>query len=67
LLELAKGISFQATFMLVLFVDNTNLMTDGQNSEHKMQEIMSMCDQYYGATGDTIETNKTTYFAWKWH
>ena len=51
----------------VSFINDTDLMIDGDDSELKMQEIMNIYDQYYGVAEGTIEAEKTTYFAQRWH
>jgi len=50
----------------VSFVDDTDFITDGNQYEDKMQDIVNKYHQLYTATGGQIEVNKTKYFAWKW-
>ena len=49
----------------ISYVDDTDLMTDGEDDIEKMQESINEYDNYYGATGGKIETDKSTYFAWQ--
>ena len=38
---------------------------NGENVEYKIQETMSIYNQYYRVTRGTIENKKTTYFVWQ--
>ena len=50
----------------ISYVDDTDLMTDGEDDVDKMQESITLYDNYYSATGGKIEIDKSTYFAWQW-
>ena len=51
----------------VLFVDDANLMTNGQQDIIKMQKILSIYDRLFRATNGLIKIDKSTYFAQRWH
>ena len=48
----------------ITFVDDTDFMTDGENSQAQMQSILDIYNKLYGAIGGHIEETKTTYYAW---
>ena len=49
----------------VSFVDDTDLMTNGENNEIKIQRILTIYMELFGATNRKVQTKKSTYFAWK--
>ena len=49
----------------ILFVDDADLMTKGKNDVMKMQKILNIYDKLFGTTNRLIETDKSTYYAWK--
>ena len=51
----------------VLFMDDTDLIINGQQDIIKMQKILSMYDRLFGATNRLIATDKSTYFSQRWH
>ena len=53
--------------VLVSFVDNTDLFSDGNEIKEKMQSILNIYNKYYKATGGEIEEKKTTYYSQKWN
>ena len=46
----------------VLFVDDTDLITEGENAESKMQEIINIYKSLHAATGGKIEGEKTKFY-----
>jgi len=50
----------------VAFVDDTDFMTNGENSVEKITKIIQIYEKLHGATGGLIELTKTTYYAWTW-
>ena len=52
--------------MSISHVDDTDLMTDGEDDVGKMQESITAYDDHYDDTGGRIKTDKSTYFAWQW-
>ena len=50
----------------VSFADDTDFITEENEYDRKMQEIINKYYHLWKATGGQIETNKTKYFAWKW-
>ena len=53
--------------VVVLFVDDTDLITNGEQDIVKMQKILSMYDKLFRATNGLIEIEKSIFFAWRWH
>ena len=53
-------------YVSISFVDDTDLITEGDDSEDKMQEIINSYESLHEATGGKIEGRKTKYYAWKW-
>lgn len=51
---------------LITYVDDTDMMTDGEKARLQMQKIIDIYDRLYGATGGYIEDGKSTYYAWRW-
>ena len=51
-------------YVVVSFVDDNDLATDGENAEVKMQEIIDLYEILHAATGGKIEESKIKYFAW---
>ena len=49
---------------LVLFIDNTNMITDREKVRKQIQQIINIYDKLYGTTGGYIEEKKSTYYAW---
>ena len=49
----------------VLFVNDTDLFSDGDKVKEKMQSILNIYNKYHKATGGEIEEKKTTYYSWK--
>lgn len=67
------GIKFKAPIreeeekcVSISFVDDTHLITEGDDSEGKMQEIIDAYESLYEATGGKIGGRKTKCCAWKW-
>ena len=50
----------------ILFVDNTDLVTDRINAERKMQFIINKYIRLYEAIGGKVSNEKTIYCSWKW-
>jgi len=51
---------------LVAFVDNADLVTDGDNAERKMGKMAVLYNDLHAATGGFSEKEKSKYFSWKW-
>ena len=50
----------------IAFVNNTDLVAEGENIEEIMQQMLHNYNDLYAVTGGLIEHNKSMYFAWKW-
>ena len=50
----------------MLFVDDADLMTNGEQDITKMQKILTLYDKLFRATNGLIEIEKSMFFAWKW-
>ena len=50
----------------IYFVDDVDLITEGDDSEVKMQEIIDAHESLHEATGGKTEGIKTKCHAWKW-
>ena len=50
----------------VLFVNDADMITEGEKAEEKMQMILKIYNRLYTATGGHIENKKYKYFAWYW-
>ena len=50
----------------IAFVDDTDLVVEGENVEEKMNMMLNIYNKLYAATGGFIEVNKCNYFAWQW-
>ena len=50
----------------IAFADDTDFMTDGEEAQSQMQEMLNTCNRLHGATGGQIEETKTTYHSWQW-
>ena len=51
----------------VMFVDDADMVSEGENAEANMQRILEIYNKLYSATGGYIEDKKCKYFSWKWH
>ena len=49
----------------IVFVDDAELATKGNEVEQMMVDMLQKCDDLHIATGGLIEKNKSKYFAWK--
>ena len=56
----------QEEITAVLFVDDADMISEGEDAEEKMQKILKMYNTLYTATGGHIQHEKCKYFAWKW-
>ena len=61
--KLTKVMEFIAA---IAFVDDTDLVAEGNDGEQMMLEMLQTYDDLHTATGGLIEQNKSKYFAWKW-
>jgi len=50
----------------VAFVDDTDLLVEGDNVEMMMNEMLGTYERLYAATGGVIEFEKSKYYAWQW-
>ena len=46
----------------IAFVDNTDLVVDGNETERKMQLMLKIYDDLYTAIGGHIEEDKSKFF-----
>ena len=47
-------------------LDDADFCTSRENSEKKMQEIVSYCMKTHEATGGKMQKEKTFVYCWKW-
>ena len=50
---------------MIAYVDDADFCTSGENSEMKMQEIISYYMKMYEATGGKVQKEKVTMHCWK--
>jgi len=50
----------------IAFVDDKDLVIDGNEAESKMQRMLKIYDDLYKAKGGHIEEDKSKFFAWQW-
>jgi len=50
----------------IAFVDDTDLVIDGDDLQERMQRMLQQYNDLYTATGGLIEQNKSMFFAWQW-
>ena len=50
----------------IAFVDDTDFMTDGEEAQSQMQEMLNICNRLHGDTSGQIEETKITYHSWQW-
>ena len=50
----------------VLFIDDTDIITESKDAQTKMQEILKICNNLYSVTGGHIEEKKCKYFTWRY-
>ena len=55
--------ALQEQSVSVLFVDDTNLITDRKEVEARMQQIINMYNKLYIAIGGRIKSTKTKYYS----
>ena len=46
------------------FVDDADLMTEGQKAIKLMQKILNMCNRLHRAMGSHVQENKTACYSW---
>ena len=51
--------SIQELITAVLFVDEANMIEEGDEAEENMQEILEIYNRLYSATGEYIENKKS--------
>ena len=51
--------------VVIAHADNANFCTSGENSELKMQEIVSCCMKIHEATGSKVQKDKVFECCWK--
>jgi len=56
--------SIKELITAVLFVDDTDMIEEGDEAEENMQEMLKIYNRLYSATGGYIENKKCKYFAW---
>ena len=49
----------------ISFIDNTDLVGDGPDSQIKIQEMLMKYDNLHSAIGGHIESRKTKYYSWQ--
>ena len=50
----------------VVFVDDTDFGSDGDECESKIQIILNIHTNLFEAIGGEVQPQKTNYFCWKW-
>ena len=52
--------------IVVLFIDDTDMISEGDTAREKMQKMLEIYNRLYLATRRYIEDKKCKYFAWIW-
>ena len=50
----------------IVFVDDTDLVAEGIDTESMMQLMLKTYDNLHAATGGHIEQDKSKFYAWRW-
>jgi len=50
----------------VAYVDDNDLITDGDQATRNMNQMIKTCDDLQTATGGNLQEEKSKFFAYRW-
>ena len=62
----SKVTSKQVLISAIAFVDDTDLLVEGDDGENTMNQMLGKHDELNAATGGYIEFDEIKYCAWQW-